>query len=238
MVKHLGWENPQAALGKKFSSLSGDERVIGVFKNFHPTSLHEATGPFVLNMKEFPREVMWFLKYMAVRIHPGTERNALMLIEKMWNKTAPGRPFEYFFLNEELSELYDDEKNLSNLSFIFTIMIIFISALGLLGLASFMAEQKTKEIGIRKVLGATVFSIIKNISKEFFWLILLASIFAWVIAYLLVVDWLNHFPYQTTINWSVFIIAALIAMGLALLITSFRAILASRANPVDTLKYE
>ena len=238
MVKHLGWENPQAALGKKFSSLSGDERVIGVFKNFHPTSLHEATGPFVLNMKEFPREVMWFLKYMAIRIHPGTEKNALTLIEKMWNKTAPDRPFEYFFLNEELSELYDDEKNLSNLSFIFTIMIIFISALGLLGLASFMAEQKTKEIGIRKVLGATVFSIIKNISKEFFWLILLASIFAWVIAYLIVVDWLNHFPYQTTINWVIFIIAALIAMGLTLLITSFRAILASRANPVDTLKYE
>ncbi|OQX80969.1 MAG: hypothetical protein B6D61_01255 [Bacteroidetes bacterium 4484_249] len=238
MVKHLGWESPQAALGKKFKSLRGDERVIGVFSDFHATSLHEATGPFVLNMKEFPREVMWFLKYMAVRVHPGSEKEALTFIEKMWNKTAPGRPFEYFFLNEELTELYDDEKNLSNLSFIFTFMIIFISALGLLGLASFMAEQKTKEIGIRKVLGATVFSIIRNISKEFFWLILLASIFAWVIAYLIVADWLNHFAYQTTINWVIFIVAALIAMGLALLITSFRAILASRADPVDTLKYE
>jgi len=238
MVKHLGWESPQAALGKKLKSLSGEERIIGVFNDFHPTSLHEATGPFILNMKEFPGEVMWFLKYMAVRIQPGTEKNALMSIEKLWNKTAPGRPFEYFFLSDELEELYDDEKNLSRLSFVFTIMVIFIAALGLLGLASYMVEQKTKEIGIRKVLGATVFNIIKNLSKEFFWLILLASIFAWVIAYLIAVDWLSHFAYQTTINWLTFILSSLIAMGLTLLITSFRAILASRADPVDTLKYE
>jgi len=238
MVKHMGWKDPQEALGKKFRSLSGDERIIGVFKDFHPTSLHDASGPFVLNMKEFPREVMWFLKYMAVRIQPGSEKNALMFMEKMWNKTSPDRPFEYFFLNEELTELYQDEENLSRLSLIFTIIVIFIAALGLLGLASYLAEQKTKEIGIRKVLGASVLSIIKNISKEFIWLIFLASIFAWILAYLVMNEWLNYFSYQTPISWMTFIIAALIAMGLALLITSFRALIASRANPVTTLKYE
>jgi len=238
MVKHLGWNDPQEALGKKFKSLSGEERVIGVFNDFNPTSLHEASGPFVLNMKERPGEIMWFLKFMVIKIQPGSEKNALMAIEKLWNKTAPERPFEYFFLEEELAELYSDEENLSKLSLIFTVIVIFIAALGLLGLASFLAEQKTKEIGIRKVLGASVFSIIKNISKEFIWLILLASIFAWVIAYLIMSDWLDHFSYQVTLNWFTFLLAALIAMGLSLLITSLRALMASRADPVTTLKYE
>lgn len=238
MVKHLGWNDPQEAIGKKFKSLRGDEKIIGVFNNFHPTSLHEASGPFVLNMKEFPGEIMFFLKYMVIRVQPGSEKNALMTIEKMWNNAAPDRPFEYFFLEEELSALYNDEENLSNLSLIFTIIIIFIAALGLLGLASYMAEQKTKEIGIRKVLGASVFSIISNISKEFIWLILLASIFAWVIAYIIMSDWLDHFSYQIALNWFTFLLAALIAMGLALLITSYRALMASRTDPVITLKHE
>jgi len=238
MVKHLGWENPQDALGKKLKSLQGDERVIGVFEDFHQTSLHEAAGPFVLNMKESPGAIMFFLKYMAIRILPGSEKNALEYIESMWYKTAPDRPFEYFFLEDELAELYEDEENLSKLSFIFTLIIIFIATLGLLGLASFLAEQKTKEIGIRKVLGASALNIIKNISKEFIWLILFASIFAWIIAYLFITDWLNNFPYKISINWLVFLISALLAMALALLITSFRAIMAYRADPVDTLKYE
>ncbi len=238
MVKHMGWGSPENALGKKFKSLRGNERVIGVFKNFHPTSLHKEAGPFVLNMKEYPREVIWFLKYVAIRIQPGTEKNALAHIENMWRKTSPDRPFEYFFLDKELASLYKDEENLSRLSFIFTIIIILISAMGLLGLASFLAEQKTKEIGIRKVLGANLLSIINNISKEFIWLILLASVFAWGIAYIVMVYWLYHFPYQTVIHWFTFILGALIAMGLAMMITFIRAYFASKANPIVTLKYE
>jgi len=238
MVKHMGWKDPQEALGKKFKSLRGEEKVIGVFNDFHPTSLHESSGPFVLNMKEFPGEINFFLKFMAIRIQPGSEKNALAVIEKMWHKTAPDRPLEYFFLDKELGELYADEANLSKLSLIFTIIVIFIAALGLLGLASFLVEQKTKEIGIRKVLGASVFSIIKNISVEFIWLILLASIFAWVIAYVIMSDWLDHFSYQVSMNWFVFLLAAFIALALSLLITSFRALMASRTDPVITLKYE
>ncbi|MEZ5198597.1 MAG: FtsX-like permease family protein [Bacteroidales bacterium] len=238
MVRHMGWKSPQEALGKKFKSLRGEERVIGVFKDFHPTSLHEASGPFVLNMKEFPGEIMWFLKYMVVRIQPGSEKEALLAIEKLWHNTAPDRPFDYFFLSNELKNLYQDEENLSRLSLILTFIVMFIAALGLLGLASFLAEQRTKEIGVRKVLGASVFSIINNISKEFIWLILMASVFAWVIAFLIMTNWLNHFPYQASFNWIAFVLAAFFATGLALLITSFRAVMASRANPVETLKYE
>jgi putative ABC transport system permease protein len=238
MVRHLGWESPEKALGKKLRSLNGDERVIGVFKDFHATSLHEEAGPFILNMKEYPGEVLWFMKYLVIKIHPGTDNNALAYIEKMWNQTSPDRPFEYFFLDQELSKLYKDEENLSQLSLIFSIIIIFIAALGLIGLSSFLAEQKTKEIGIRKVLGATNMNIIQTISKEFIWLILLACLFSWIIGYLIMADWLNSFPYQTTINWTIFVFAALFALIIALSITSLRAIMASRANPVVTLKYE
>jgi putative ABC transport system permease protein len=238
MVKHLGWESPEKALGKKFRSLNGDEKVIGVFNDFHPTSLHQQAGPFVLNMKEFPGEILWFLKYLVIRVHPGTENNALAIIEKMWNKTAPGRPFEYFFLDKELATLYKDEENLSKLSLIFSLIVLFIAVLGLLGLSSFLADQKTKEIGIRKVLGATSLSIITTISKEFIWLILLSCFISWILGYLVMTDWLNRFPYQTTMNWMIFVLAAAFALFVALAITSFRAFLASRTNPVTTLKYE
>jgi putative ABC transport system permease protein len=238
MVKHLGWESPEKALGKKFKSLNGDERVIGVFKDFHATSLHEEAGPFILNMKEYPGEVLWFMKYLVVRIHPGTEKNALAFIEKMWSKTSPDRPFEYFFLQQELANLYKDEENLSQLSLIFSLIIIFIAALGLIGLSSFLAEQKTKEIGIRKVLGATSMNIVQSISKEFIWLILLACGLAWIIGYLVMSYWLNSFPYQTPISWKIFVFAGLFAFVVALAITSLRAIIAARANPVVTLKYE
>jgi putative ABC transport system permease protein len=156
----------------------------------------------------------------------------------MWNKTAPDRPFEYMFLDRELANLYKDEENLSQLSLIFSLIIIFIAALGLIGLSSFLAEQKTKEIGIRKVLGATSLNIITTISKEFIWLILVACLFAWLIGYLVMTDWLSGFPYRTSINWTIFVLSGLFAFIVALAITSLRAILAARANPVVTLKYE
>jgi putative ABC transport system permease protein len=238
MVHHMGWETPQDAIGKKFKSLQGEERIIGVFSNFHQTSLHEAAGPFVLNMKETPGAIRWFLKYMAIRIQPGNESKALAYIESAWRRATPERPFEYTFLDQELAKLYKDEKNLSSLSVIFTIIIIFIAALGLAGLASYMAEQKTKEIGIRKVLGASTLSIVQNLSMEFIWLILLASVLAWLTAYLVMHDWLNHFPYQTTLNWLIFGLATVLALLLTVLISGIRGWMAAQTDPVRTLKYE
>lgn len=238
MIRHLGWETPENALGKKFRSLNGDERVIGIFNDFHPTSLHEKAGPFVLNMKEKQGEILWFLKYLVVRIQPGSEKNVISDIGQLWNKSAPGRPFEYFFLDDELKNLYRDEENLSKLSLIFSLIVLFIAILGLLGLSSFLAEQKTKEIGIRKVLGATLPGIVKTISREFIWLILLSCLFAWILGYLTMTGWLNRFPYQTGLNWIIFIGAAAFALAVAMGITSIRAIMAARINPVVTLKYE
>jgi putative ABC transport system permease protein len=238
MVKHIGWNSPQEAIGKKFRSLQGNEKVIGVFKDFHQKSLHEATSPFVLNMKETPGAVRWSLKYMTIRIQNGNEKKAIKYIEDLWNKTAPDRPFEYTFLDNELSEMYTEEENLSKLSLIFTLLIIFIAILGLLGLSSFIAEQRTKEIGIRKVLGASTISIIKSLTNEFIKLIILSSLFAWGLSWLVMTYWLNHFSYQTNLKWYVFVLSALFALLIAVLISSIRAWFATRANPVDTLKHE
>jgi putative ABC transport system permease protein len=238
MVKHMGWGTPLNALGKQFRSLNGTERVMGVFKDFHQTSLHEASGPFVLNMKEIPLEIEWFLKYMVLRIEDGSDEHALAYIEKTWIEIAPDRPFEYFFLEDELADMYKDEENLSKLSLLFTFMIMFIAALGLIGLASFMAEQKTKEIGIRKVLGASIFNIIRNLTAEFVILVSVASIIAWIISWFVMEDWLSRFPYQVTLNSWVFILAAFIAFGMAIIISSLRAWLAAHTDPVITLKYE
>lgn len=238
MVKHMGWKDPQEALGKKFRSLQGEERVIGVFKDFHQKSLHESTSPFVLNMKETPGVIRWFLKYMTIKVKDGNQKKALAYIESLWNKTAPDRPFEYTFLDKELSEMYKEEENLSQLSFIFTIIIIFIAVMGLLGLSSFMAEQRTKEIGIRKVLGASTISIIKSLTSEFFKLVIISSVFAWLLAWWVMSYWLNHFSYQTNLNWIIFVLSAIFALIVAILISSLRAWVASQTNPVVTLKHQ
>jgi putative ABC transport system permease protein len=238
MVRHMGWESNEDALGKKFRSLNGEERVIGVLRDFNVTSLHEVSGPFVLNMKENPPEIRWFLKYIAIKFPEGKEQEVIEHVKKVWMNYAPTRPFEYSFLDQELRKLYEDENNLSTLSFIFTILILFIAGLGIFGLVSFMAEKRTHEIGIRKVLGAETWHVIRLLSVEFFWLILIASVLAWAASWLLIADWLSHFAYRTAINWLIFISAAAIAMLLALIITATKAYFASRTNPADTLKYE
>jgi len=238
MVRHMGWGSSVDALGKKFRSLNGEERVIGVINDFHVTSLHEAVGPFVLNMKENPGEIRWFLKYVAIKYQAGKESEVIEAVNKIWTAYAPTRPFEYSFLDQELQKLYVDENSLSTLSLIFTALILFIAGLGIFGLVSFMAEKRTREIGIRKVMGAGPMHIIRLLSVEFFWLVTIASVLAWAVSWYLITDWLAHFAYRTSLNWIIFLSAALIALTLALLITAIKAWFASRTNPVDTIKYE
>ena len=234
----MGCESNEDVIGKKFRSLNGEERVIGVINDFHATSLHEASGPFVLNMKENPGEIRWFLKYIAIRYQEGSEQEMIESVNKVWMHYAPTRPFEFSFLDEELKKLYADEDNLSTLSLIFTILILFIAGLGIFGLVSFMAEKRTREIGIRKVLGAETLHIVKLLSVEFFWLISLASVIAWLLSWLLISDWLSHFAYSTSLHWVMFLFAALIALTIALIITALKAWFAAKANPVDSIKHE
>jgi putative ABC transport system permease protein len=238
LVMHMGWTNEEA-LGKKFRSLSGDENIIGVFRNFQPTSFREPVGPFILNMKEKPGEINFFMKYAAIKTNSNNQKEVIAYLETKWGEFEKDKPFDYFMLNDQLKKLYADEKNLGNLALGFTLLILFVAAMGLFGLASFMAEKRTKEIGIRKVMGASVLNILVLLQKEFTWLILIAMVIAWPVSYFLVDSlFLQQFAIRVPFNIWVFILSGIFALAISLLIISYRAIKASMINPVETLKYE
>ena len=239
MIKHLGWPSNEAALGKKFRSIHGEERVIGVFRDFQPRSLHEASGPFALNMKESPAESMFFLKYLAIRTTGMNHPETIAFLSRTWEEFEPERPFDYFFLEDELGRLYKDETNLGILSLIFTILILFVAILGLFGLASFMAEKRTKEMGIRKVMGAGTLNILVLLQKEFALLILIATVIAWPIAFYIMEElFLAQFTVRAPFNIWIFVLSGLFALLISMIIISYRAIMVSRVNPAQTLKYE
>jgi len=237
LVEYMGWESNEKALGKVFSTYNGKEKVIGVTNNFHATSLHEKVGPFVLEMKEHPYEIRYFMKYLAIKVYKNN-KETIKYIEKKWMEYAPGRPFEYSLLDNKLDNLYSEESILSKLIMILTLIVLFIASLGLFGLASFMTHQRTKEIGIRKVLGANVTNIIILLSNEFLVLILIANIISWPIAYYVLVKWLEMFAYSIDINWLVFLGSGFLAFAITMTIIIIKAIIASRVNPADVLKYE
>jgi putative ABC transport system permease protein len=239
MVKHLGWESNEAALGKKFRSLQGEERVIGVFRDFQATSLHEEAGPFVLNMKEVPNMINYFTNYVAIRTGEGNFKETLSFLATKWSQFEDYRPFDYFMLDRELTDLYKDEENLGILSLIITGLILFIAALGLFGLASFMAEKRTKEISIRKVLGASVGNIFILLSSEFVKLILIAMVISWPLAYLLTDEFfIDQFIIHARFNVWILLASGLSAILLTIMITMYRAYRAALTDPAKTLKYE
>ena len=239
LVKYMGWSSNEEALGKKFRSLSGDENIIGVFRDFQPTSFHESGGPFILNMKERPSEINFFMKYAAIKTTGQNDEKAIAYLETKWGEFEKDKPFDYFMLKDELKRLYRDEKNLGNLALAFTFLIMFVAAMGLFGLASFMAEKRTKEIGIRKVMGASVLNILLLLQKEFTLLILIAMVIAWPLSYYLIDSlFLQQFALRVPFNFWIFILSGLAALSIALMIISYRAIKASLINPVETLKYE
>ena len=159
-------------------------------------------------------------------------------LQVTWERLNPGYPFEYQFLDEDYDLLYRDERRLWTLFNAFTCLAIFIACLGLFGLASFMAEQRTREIGIRKVLGASVSGIVCLLSKEFTKWVLLANLLAWPIAYFVMEKWLQGFAYRTNIGLSVFILSSLLSLIVAMLTVAYQAMKAAFASPMKAIKYE
>ena len=192
----------------------------------------------MLNIKETPGVVYWFLKYAAIKVNPQNREEVMQFVEERWNSIEKGRPFEYAWFDQELAKLYHDEEVLGLLALVLTLIIIFIASLGLFGLVAFMALLRTREIGIRRVMGATEFSLIKLLSVEFIWLVLIAIAIAFPLTWILIDYWLSYFAYAMPVQWISFLIGGFSAFVLAMLITSFRALVASGANPVDTIKYE
>ena len=236
MVKHLGWTNEEA-IGKAIRS-DGNERVIGVFSDFNALSLHKPVSNFVLDMVQHPLGAAALTKYMAIRVNTDNYKSVLSYMQKVWNEFVPNRPFEYSFLDEELDALYKDESKFSKLSIILTILAIVIACLGLIGLTSFMVERKTKEISVRRVHGATVSDVNTMLSREFLWLILIANLISWPLAWFGIRHWLEGFSRHIEVQWFVFLVSALVTLVITLVVTSLHAFRASLMNPAETLKYE
>ena len=237
LAKSFGW-TPEEAVTKycDFGRFRG--RIIGVTKDFNFSSKHEPIGPIVLPLNTNPAAFNLFLKYMAVRISPGNTQESIASIEKVWKTMLPDRPFEYFFLDSELNNLYKAESNLSKVAGTFSILAIVVACLGLFGLASFNAEQRKKEIGIRKVLGSSVRQIVLLIFSDYSRLLLISIVVACPIAYFALDYWLESFAYRIDIPFGIFLAASFLTIFVALVTVSYKSLSVARTNPVDSLKHE
>jgi len=235
LMNRLGWEEP---IGKSMFSFGQDtaipHEIIGVIEDFHFKSLHEVVEPALIMMNTDDPN------YMIVKLNPGDPGKAIEMIQSKWEDLELSFTFDYFMLDSQFEELYGSEKAMGRLFMYFALITIFIACLGLLGLASYTAEQRTKEIGIRKVLGSSVENIIFMLTKEFTKWVLIANIIAWPAAWIMMDVWLDNFAF--TITWTEFFwilpLATTISFLIALLTVASQALRAALADPVKALKYE
>ncbi len=229
-VKAMGLEDP---IGKPFS-ISEDSKgtIIGVVKDFHSMPLNFGIEPVMILLDPD------FYSLVLVKIRPEDRREAISGIEAAWKKYSTGFPFEYHFLDELFALDYGPEILAGKLFRTLSLIAVFISCLGLLGLSAFISEQKTKEIGIRKTLGASALRVVLLLTKQFFLWILLANVIAWPIAYFAMRSWLNNYPFRTTLGLPLFLLAAAAALAVTMFTVSFQAVKAALANPADSLRYE
>ncbi len=237
VVNAFGLKDP---IGKKLIR-PGDQNgmkyeIIGVIKNFNYESLHQLIRPLVIHL--FDDSGYGYGQFVSVRTSSKDYQSVINSLENTWKKFAGNEAFNYNFLDQKLVHLYSAEQRTSKIVITFSILAIFIACLGLLGLAAFIIEQRTKEIGIRKVLGATVLEIVILLSKEFAKWVLIANIIAWPLAYFIMNNWLKDFAYRTNINPWIFVLSGITALLIALLTVSSHSIRAASANPIKSLRYE
>jgi hypothetical protein len=229
-VRRMGWADP--VVGKRFGFWDIDGQIIGVMKDAHFQSLHHKIEPLVFKMFR-----PW-LRRMYVKFRADNISGTLRSLEKTWNEMNLGYPFEYRFLDEDFEDLYRSEARLGSIFRAFAALGVFIACLGLFGLASFVAEQRTKEIGIRKVLGSSTIGIIALLNREFFRWVLVANLIAWPAAYFAMRQWIQKFAYRENITIGIFVLAGSIGLAVALVTVSVQSMKAARANPVESLKHE
>jgi len=232
-AKQFEWDNP---IGKRIGGYSGLKTVIGVVRDYHQLPLTQEIKPLYIRIT--PQDIYNPYRMLSVRIAPGAVSRTLGLIETKWNEIYPNHPFDYFFLDESFGEQFRDIERTKKLTSYFAGLAIFIACLGLYGLASFMAEQRTKEIGIRKVLGATTGGIVFLISKDLTKMVALANAIAWPAAYLLMRNWLTSFPYRVDISVLTFLLSGMVVLFIGLATVAYQSIKAGLTDPVRSLKYE
>jgi putative ABC transport system permease protein len=231
-VKLLGYTSPQEAIGRNFDQWGRKGKIIGVVKDFHYQALQEPIKPLTMRIEPGGYQLL------SIKVAAGNLPSTIKAITSKWNQIIPNRPFDFSFLDESFDKQYRAEDRFGNLFFNFAILAIFISCLGLLGLASYSTIQRTREIGVRKVLGASVSNIISLLSIEFLKLVLIAFIIATPIAWFFMNKWLRDFAYRTNLAWWMFVFAGVAAVVIAFGTISFQAIKAAIANPVKSLRTE
>ncbi|MVM31478.1 FtsX-like permease family protein [Spirosoma sp. HMF4905] len=226
-ARRIGYKDP---IGKPLTLWGKTGTIVGVLADYHQSSMHTAIEPFIAKLGEG--------QIIIVRVQPGQTKQALTSLETLARQMNPKFPFRYRFADEAFQTLYRSETLVGTLANYFAFLAIFISCLGLFGLAAFMAEQRTKEIGVRKVLGASVASIIALLSQDFIKLVLVAILISSPVAWYAMRQWLQEYAYKIDLDWWVFALAGLLAIGIALLTISFQSIKAALMNPVTSLRSE
>jgi len=230
-LKITGLESP---IGKMFSVWRDEGKIIGIVKNFHASSLHTEIGPVVFTLSQ--RHGSY--RHIFVKIRPNDIPGTIAYLKKKVAEFAPNQLFEYSFMDDEFNRQYGNDLRRGEIFSYFTFLAIFISCLGLLGMASFTAEQRKKEIGIRKILGASIKDILALISKDFLLLLFVSNIFAWPLAYLIMDKMLKAYAYRTSLTVWIFIISGAAAVCMALLTVCVKILKAAHSNPVDSMRYE
>ena len=230
-MKQLGWDT---AVDKSFF-LRGRTRVIGVMKDFTFHSFHHAIEPLA-----FTAESGWWFPYQKIFVKVESDKvsEVLEYMKQTFAEFSPGFPFDYYFLDDAFDQLYQKETVFGTLMSYFTLLALLIACLGLLGLSALIVQNRTKEIGVRKVLGASIANIVFMLNKDFTRLVLFAFVVATPIGYLIFASWLENFAYRITLGWDTFLLAGATAIVLAWLTVSYQSVKAATANPVESLKHE
>ncbi|RDC65465.1 Macrolide export ATP-binding/permease protein MacB [Adhaeribacter pallidiroseus] len=230
-IKILGFKNPAAALNQKIE-YEGEKQIIGVIKDFHQYSVAQEIAPVILELRFTDQ------KYFSAKVNPGQISQTIAAVEHQYEQLYPGYPFEYFFMDAHFAKQYEADQRFGRLFSLFSGLAVFIACLGLFGLVSYATVQRSKEIGVRKVLGATVASILTLLAKDFLKLVLLANLVAWPVAWWLIHEWLANYARHIPINTSFFLFPAVAIVLFALFTISYQAIKAALANPVEALRNE
>ncbi len=231
-VRRLGWDKPEDALDAPMLVPGRKGRIIGVVADFNYESMHNEILPIVTYIR------LQECNTVSLRLAAGRIREALDHGEQVWGQFNPENLFRYDFLNDRISQLYRNEVRMMQMFVYFSLLAILIACLGLFDLTSFTAEQRTKEIGVRKILGASLFNIVFLLSREFTKWVLVANFIAWPISYFVMKAWMNNFAYRISISWTIFAFAGLLTFMIALLTVSYQSIKAALADPMDALRYE
>jgi putative ABC transport system permease protein len=231
-IEELGFNKPEEALNKRIDFWGKQYTIVGVAENFHQQSLRDAFEPLILRL------IPNVNGNVSIKINTAEANSTISAVKAEWNKFFPGNTFEYFFLDDHFDDQYKADQRFGQVFGLFTSLAILVACLGLFGLASFTTLQRTKEIGIRKVLGASVSSILKILYKEFAYLLVIAFLIATPLAWLATSNWLQGYAFRMNAHWTFFVIPFLLIAAIAFVTVSFQSIKAAVANPVRSLRTE